>query len=317
MSFIKYEYININEYSRPSIRNNGIDGIVMHYTANNGGTARNHKNYFNNLKGNYASAQLFIDDIEALCIIPLNEVAYHANEISKYNADGSRYRPLYSKIGNANYSTIGVEMCLDKNGNITEKTFQNTVKAVKELIVKYPNITRDKIWRHYDVTGKNCPAPWVAKPSELERFKDAVFGKTGGSNSSNSATKPSSPSVKPNNNKIPEDGKFGPSTANKAMQYEDIAPDDEISHQYRQACNQNLYAAKFDKTLIGSNLIRTWQKRLKAKGFYKGAIDGLCGTEMIKAMQRALKTTVDGIISPVSDMVKALQRALNNNKLPW
>ena len=154
MSFIKYEYININEYSRPGIRNNGIDGIVMHYTANNGGTARNHKNYFNNLKGTYASAQLFIDDIEALCIIPLNEVAYHANEISKYNADGSRYRPLYSKIGNANYSTIGVEMCLDKNGNITEKTFQNAVKAVKELIAIYPHITREKIWRHFDVTGK-------------------------------------------------------------------------------------------------------------------------------------------------------------------
>lgn len=182
MSFIKYEYININEYSRPGIRNNGIAGIVIHYTANNGGTARNHKNYFNNLKGNYASAQLFIDDIEALCIIPLNEVAYHANEISKYNADGSRYRPLYSKIGNANYSTIGVEMCLDRNGNITEKTFQNAVKAVKELIAKYPNVTRNKIWRHYDVTGKNCPAPWVSKPSELERFKEAVFGKTGGNN---------------------------------------------------------------------------------------------------------------------------------------
>lgn len=242
MSFIKYEYININEYSRPGIRNNGIDGIVMHYTANNGGTARNHKNYFNNLKGNYASAQLFIDDIEALCIIPLNEVAYHANEISKYNADGSRYRPLYSKIGNANYSTIGVEMCLDKNGNITEKTFQNTVKAVKELIAKYPNITRNKIWRHYDVTGKNCPAPWVAKPSELERFKDAVFGKTSGSSGSNTATKPSTPSEKPNTNEISEDGMFGPSTANKAMKYEGITPDDEISHQYRQPCNKNLYA---------------------------------------------------------------------------
>ncbi|MFR3733865.1 MAG: hypothetical protein ACLTW7_14335, partial [Enterococcus sp.] len=76
----------------------------------------------------------------------------------------------------------GVEMCLDKNGNITEKTFQNTVKAVKELIAIYPNITRDKIWRHFDVTGKNCPAPWVEKPSELERFKEAVFGKTGGNN---------------------------------------------------------------------------------------------------------------------------------------
>lgn len=168
MSFIKYEYININNYSRPGIRNNGIDGIVMHYTANNGGTARNHKNYFNNLKGIYASAQLFVDDIEALCIIPLNEVAYHAN-----------------------YSTIGVEMCLDKNGNITEKTFQNAVKAVKELIAIYPHITREKIWRHFDVTGKNCPAPWVAKPSEFERFKNAVF-----SNTSNN-TQANTPQIQP------------------------------------------------------------------------------------------------------------------------
>lgn len=314
MSFIKYEYIRINKFSRPGIKNYGIKGIIMHYTANNGGTARNHKDYFNNLNGVYASAHLFVDDNEAICIIPLDEVAYHANDTVRYNSDGSIYKPLYSQIGNANYGAIGVEMCLDRNGNITEKTFQNTVKAVKELIAKYPNVTRNKIWRHYDVTGKNCPAPWVAKPSELERFKDAVFGKTSGSNS---VAKPSTPSAKPSTNKIQEDGMFGPSTANKAMQYEGITPDDEISHQYRQACNKNLYAAQFDNTLKGSTLIRTWQKRLKAKGLYNGAIDGLCGTEMIKAMQRALKTTVDGVISPVSNMVKALQVALNNNKLPW
>ena len=271
MSFIKYEYIRINKFSRPGIKNSGIKGLIMHYTANNGGTARNHKSYFNNLNGVYASAHLFVDDKEAICIIPLNEVAYHANDIQKY-VNGQPYYPLRSIIGNANYSTIGIEMCLDRNGKITEKTFQNTVKAVKELIAKYPNITRDK---------------------------------------------PSKPSVKPSYTRIAEDGMFGPGTANRAMEYEGMTPDDEISHQYRQACNKNLYAAKFDKTLIGSNLIRTWQKRLKAKGFYKGAIDGLCGTEMIKAMQRALKTTVDGVISPVSNMVKSLQVALNNNKLPW
>lgn len=177
MSFIKYEYIGINKYSRPGIKNNGIKGLIMHYTANNGGTARNHKSYFNNLSGTYASAQLFVDDVEALCIIPLDEVAYHANDIQKY-VNGQPYYPLRGIIGNANYSTIGLEMCLDANGNITEATFQNSVKAVKELIKMYPQITADRIWRHYDVTGKNCPAPWVAKPSELDRFKKAVFSQS-------------------------------------------------------------------------------------------------------------------------------------------
>lgn len=177
MSFIKYEYIGINKYSRPGIKNNGIKGLIMHYTANNGGTARNHKSYFNNLSGSYASAQLFVDDTEALCIIPLDEVAYHANDIQKY-VNGQPYYPLRGIIGNANYSTIGLEMCLDANGNITEATFQNSVKAAKELIKMYPQITADRIWRHYDVTGKNCPAPWVAKPSELDRFRKAVFSQS-------------------------------------------------------------------------------------------------------------------------------------------
>ena len=303
MSFIKYEYIRINKFSRPGIKNYGIKGIIMHYTANNGGTARNHKDYFNNLNGVYASAHLFVDDNEAICIIPLDEVAYHANDTVRYNSDGSIYKPLYSQIGNANYGAIGVEMCLDRNGNITEKTFQNTVK---ELIAKYPNITRNKIWRHYDVTGKNCPAPWVSKPSELERFKDAVFGKTSGSNS---AAKPSTPSAKPSTNKIPEDGMFGPSTARRLQQYFGTTQDGVISHQYKQKYNQNVYAAQFDSTLKGSNVIKALQKLLGVTQ------DGLLGQATIKALQKRLGTTQDGIISPTSNAVKALQKALNNNKL--
>ena len=314
MSFIKYEYIRINKFSRPGIKNSGIKGLIMHYTANNGGTARNHKSYFNNLNGVYASAHLFVDDEEAICIIPLNEVAYHANDTVKYNADGSIYKPLYSQIGNANYGAIGVEMCLDRNGNITEKTFQNTVKAVKELIAKYPNITRNKIWRHYDVTGKNCPAPWVAKPSELERFKDAVFGKTTSNNTTN--TKPStsnsgsaSSTAKPSYSQLTVDGKFGAATAKRLQQYFGTTQDGVISHQYKQKYNQNVYAAQFDSTLKGSNVIKALQKLLGVTQ------DGLLGQATIKALQKRLGTTQDGIISPTSNAVKALQKALNNNKL--
>ena len=314
MSFIKYEYIRINKFSRPGIKNYGIKGIIMHYTANNGGTARNHKDYFNNLNGVYASAHLFVDDNEAICIIPLDEVAYHANDTVRYNSDGSIYKPLYSQIGNANYGAIGVEMCLDRNGNITEKTFQNTVKAVKELIAKYPNITRNKIWRHYDVTGKNCPAPWVAKPSELERFKEAVFGKTTSNNTT--TTKPStsnsgsaSSTAKPSYSQLTVDGKFGAATAKRLQQYFGTTQDGVISHQYKQKYNQYVYAAQFDSTLKGSNVIKALQKLLGVTQ------DGLLGQATIKALQKRLGTTQDGIISPTSNAVKALQKALNNNKL--
>lgn len=316
MGFIKYEYIKVNKYSRPAIKNYGIKGIVMHYTANNGGTARNHKSYFNNLNGVYASAHIFVDDNEAICIIPLDEVAYHANDNSRYNSDGSSYKPLYSQIGNANYSTIGIEMCLDRNGKITEKTFNNTVKVVKELLKKYPSINKNKIWRHYDVTGKNCPAPWVSKPSELSRFKDEVFGSSGNSSNSdsNSSSKPSKPSASTG---ISIDGMWGTATTKRLQKYLGTTQDGVISHQYKQKYNQNIYSAQFDKTLIGSNVIKAMQKRLKAKGLYSGDLDGLCGQSTVKALQKAFGTTQDGVISPVSNMVSAMQKALNNNKLPF
>lgn len=257
---------------------------------------------------------MFVDDNEAICIIPFDEVAYHANDTVKYNADGTIYKPLYSQIGNANYGAIGVEMCLDRNGNITEKTFQNTVKAVKELVAKYPAITRNTIWRHYDVTGKNCPAPWVAKPSELERFKETVFGKTTSNNTT--TTKPStsnsgsaSSTAKPSYSQLTVDGKFGAATAKRLQQYFGTTQDGVISHQYKQKYNQNVYAAQFDSTLKGSNVIKALQKLLGVTQ------DGLLGQATIKALQKRLGTTQDGIISPTSNAVKALQKALNNNKL--
>ncbi|WP_261798788.1 N-acetylmuramoyl-L-alanine amidase family protein [Listeria monocytogenes] len=152
--------------------------MVMHYTANPGASADNHRRYFRDLKDRYASAHIFIDDKEAICIIPLNEVAYHANErsckLTALQASTSYYRG-----GNANLTSIGIEMCLDKNGNITAATFNRSVDVAAELCKTY-DLTASDIIRHYDVTGKNCPAPWVAKPSELTRFRNAVNAKLKG-----------------------------------------------------------------------------------------------------------------------------------------
>ncbi|WP_270792286.1 peptidoglycan amidohydrolase family protein [Enterococcus casseliflavus] len=117
--------------------------------------------------------------------------------------------------------------------------------------------------------------------------------------------------------KLTVDGKWKPAVTTRLQEYHDTTKDGEVSHQYKEACNANLYSAQFDTTLIGSDLIRVIQKGLKAKGYYNGGIDGLCGKNTIKAMQKALGITQDGIISPTSEMVKALQLALNNNKLPW
>lgn len=117
--------------------------------------------------------------------------------------------------------------------------------------------------------------------------------------------------------KLAIDGQWGPLVTLRLQEYHNTTKDKIVSHQYKEACNANLYSAQFDTTLIGSDLIRAIQRGLKAKGYYFGVVDGLCGKNTIKAMQKALGTTQDGIISPTSEMVRALQRALNNNKLPW
>ena len=106
------------------------------------------------------------------------------------------------------------------------------------------------------------------------------------------------------------DGQFGYATAKRLQEYFDTAgKDGVISHQYKQKYNQNIYAAKFDNSLTGSNVVKALQK------FLGIGQDGLFGQATIKALQKHLGTTQDGTISPVSDSVRELQRRLNMNKL--
>ena len=122
--------------------------------------------------------------------------------------------------------------------------------------------------------------------------------------------------IKPADNKpqmiqLEVDGQFGNATARRLQEYFDtVGKDGVISHQYKQKFNQYIYAAEFDNSLIGSNVVVALQK------FLGVTQDGLMGQTTIKALQKNLGTTQDGVISPISNMVSALQRALNSNKLP-
>ena len=121
--------------------------------------------------------------------------------------------------------------------------------------------------------------------------------------------------VKPTDNKpqmiqLAIDGQLGNATARRLQEYFDTAgKDGVISHQYKQKFNQNIHAAEFDNSLIGSNVVVALQK------FLGVTQDGLMGQATIKALQKRLGTTQDGVISPVSDAVKELQRRLNKNQL--
>lgn len=160
------KFIKPNQFSRPQKKITEVRKIVIHWTANYGASALNHFNYFNSLVGRYASAHFFVDKIEALCIIPLNEIAYHAN-------DGS-YKGVAELKPNANFLSIGIEMCVEKDGSFHPDTIERAEDVAVELCKRYKLDPLTDIVRHYDVTHKNCPAPWVTSSTHFLNFRNEV-----------------------------------------------------------------------------------------------------------------------------------------------
>lgn len=193
MAVWQNKFIDVNKYARSGKKITAVRKIVMHYTANAGASAENHYRYFSNLEGRYASAHFFVDSKDALCIIPLNEVAYHCNDVQKRNKDGSRYRGVAELRPDGNYLSVGIELCIEKNGTFHPETIKKATAVAVELCKRYGLDPMTDIVRHYDVTAKNCPAPWVASISGFNLFKSAVQAGLKGSNTV--TTTPSTPAT--------------------------------------------------------------------------------------------------------------------------
>lgn len=161
-----------------------IKYIVLHYTANDGDSDENNGKYFSGANRN-ASAHIFVDDDSCTQSVPDNYVAWSVGGSKYANTKGGS---LYGKATNAN--TLNIEMCdTDRNGRYeaTAETQKNTIAIVREKMSKY-NIPIERVIRHYDVTGKLCPAYFVDEDA-WEAFKAKITG----SNVSidGSSTKPS------------------------------------------------------------------------------------------------------------------------------
>lgn len=164
-----------NKFSRPQIPLLVVKGVILHWTANPGADDDDHVKFFDGADGGgsrYAGAHIFVDRDSALLDIPLNEVAYHANEKQSKIAKFIATSPAY-KGGNANLTTIGIEMCVEKDGTIHPDTVTRTVSIVSELCKMF-KLTTDDVYRHYDITSKNCPAPWVSNGQLFLDFKNRV-----------------------------------------------------------------------------------------------------------------------------------------------
>ncbi|WP_205753862.1 N-acetylmuramoyl-L-alanine amidase [Gottfriedia acidiceleris] len=177
MTAWKNDFVIKNKFSRPGLLLKGVKKIVLHWTGDPGATDEREQLFFDGADGGgsrYASAHLFVDSDSATCIIPLNEVAYHANDVWEIDEETNEpYRGIKEIAPNANYYSIGIEMCVEKDGTIAPETIERTVQVAAEICKTY-KLTEKDIVRHYDVTHKPCPKPFIDDPSKFEDFKNQV-----------------------------------------------------------------------------------------------------------------------------------------------
>ena len=152
------QLLSVNPYSRPGIQVDHIDGIVIHYTANPGASAQANRNYFEQLassKTTKASSNFIVGlDGEIIQCIPTWEIAYASNE--------------------RNGDTVSIECCHpDETGHFEDATYRSLVQLTGWLCIKY-GLSADKVIRHYDVTGKNCPKYFVENEEAWKAFRSDV-----------------------------------------------------------------------------------------------------------------------------------------------
>lgn len=136
-----------------------IKYLVIHYFGSLG-TARAVAKYFNSpYRG--ASAHFSIDDgpIVYMCVKP-EDIAWHCGA-KKYvhsycrnsNSIGIEVRPYKIDKSRATYAS-------DKDWYFNQETINNLVILAQAIMDVY-NIPKANVIRHYDVTGKYCPRPYM------------------------------------------------------------------------------------------------------------------------------------------------------------
>lgn len=146
--------------------------LVVHYTGGNGDTAAENATYFSrDFTG--TSAHYFVDEREVWQSVPDDHTAWHCG------TKGAYYHPSCR-----NRNSIGMELCSRESSGgyfFPSETRARAVRLAKQLMHKY-GIPIQNVVRHYDVTHKCCPAPFVQESyawsqfrAELEREEDETL----------------------------------------------------------------------------------------------------------------------------------------------
>ncbi len=282
---------------------NGMRFITIHETANTrvGANAEMHAQL--QLNGFTASWHWQVDDKQAIQSFPHTVRCWHAG-------DGA---------GNGNFNSIGVEICVNSDGDFAQAV-RNAAMLVRK-IMKDESIPIENVVQHNRWSGKNCPtnlrngSKGVTWAQFMLWVKYGVENVQQASNSRPSASiaKPSASVSKPEDNpkksveSLAIDGYWGPATTRALQRYFGTTVDGVISGQYSNASTRNIPSVQFGTS--GSLLIKAMQRWLGVK------TDGWLGPITVRALQKRLGTAQDGVISRPSLAVREMQRRLNSGTL--
>lgn len=159
---IKVKIARQDNYTIKARNLSDIRYIVIHYTGNQGDTAKNNVDYFAR-EHTGTSANYFVDENEVWQSVPDNHAAWHCGTKNKYYHKTCR-----------NNNSIGIEITmLDRQGKLRQKSIDRAAQLTRELMNHY-NIPIENVVRHYDVTQKCCPEPFVRNPKLWNDFKDSL-----------------------------------------------------------------------------------------------------------------------------------------------
>ena len=146
------------------LRAGNVKYLVVHYTAGRNDTAENNGAYFARETVG-ASAHFFVDGETVVRSVPEDHVAWHCG--------GAVYR--HEDCRNSN--SIGVEICSRyENGVYSfDPAALERARDLLRLLMEQYGIPKERVLRHYDVSGKLCPAPCVGEgQAAWLRFREGL-----------------------------------------------------------------------------------------------------------------------------------------------
>ena len=123
------EFVSCDPSNYRARRTQPVRYIVMHYTANNGDTARNNCDYYHRVGSLQASAHYFVDEHGAMQSVRECDTAWHCGARAYWHPE--------CRNGNS----IGIEMCSRKRADgsyyIKPETVANAAALAREIMQRY------------------------------------------------------------------------------------------------------------------------------------------------------------------------------------